>query len=308
MIDRQGVRDITGLDDVALDELVAAGLPAVGEAAAQRFDRFEIVNLALYAGVGTSVAEQTIRYALRWMAEPPQSWFDEREWEFDVRVEGNEEAVTTGVRSWVALPRPELYGGSVVRMAAEPLGADADGRDAVVDGPGPVALSGLIRTRGEHRPLVSRTIREIAESFTAEPGRYRWTRLPESVQRHPELVLPHGYAPCISVSLDVARRLAAAGYQVRTRRGWLLGMLDLAHSWVEVVDDDGQVKTLDPAFVIIARDHAAVVHPDFADACMGSLLNRVLPTDHSADEPVTGASDSTGYLTPRARTAIRMTS
>jgi hypothetical protein len=62
-------------------------------------------------------------------------------------------------------------------------------------------------------------------------------------------------------------------------------MLDLAHSWLEVVDDDGEVKAIDPAFVLLAA-HAPQVDPGLIPACHGTFFNRLLSTAHEADQPL----------------------
>jgi hypothetical protein len=71
---------------------------------------------------------------------------------------------------------------------------------------------------------------------------------------------------------------------------------ELDHGWVEVVDDDGKVKCLDPSFALLATGNGFGT-PDFRELVVGSTVNRVVPTqarveqdyvvDGSADDVVT---------------------
>ncbi|MCR3752111.1 transglutaminase domain-containing protein [Lentzea californiensis] len=283
-VDRTGALDVLRCSDEVLTELVNAGLPHAGEG--ELFDRHDLFNLALYSKSGTSAAELGIRFALRWMTHDPRTWFQPMRWTYSLTMTAPPDGSGPAAFA-VARPMPELFGGRVERIGARAAGQVAEtppptGPDVVVVTEGGTAqVDAVLRTAGEPRTLRSRRLREIVSEYSH--GDHRWARMPEELQRHPELVLPHGVAPCISVSLDLAAKARAAGYPARTRRGWILGVLDLAHSWLEVTDDDGQVKVVDPIFAGLA-DHAGGAHPDFRTACFGSALNRLLPTAHEADE------------------------
>jgi hypothetical protein len=80
------------------------------------------------------------------------------------------------------------------------------------------------------------------------------------------------------------KRFREAGYEANTRGGWILGMLDLAHSWIEVVDDDGLVKPIDAVFERLSL-HSETPHPELPSACLGSRLNRLLPAAIPAGVP-----------------------
>ena len=81
-------------------------------------------------------------------------------------------------------------------------------------------------------------------------------------------------------------------------------MLDLAHSWVEVVDDDGVLKAVDPIFLRLA-DHAEDPHPELAAGCIGSRLNRLLPASIPADGTMVSHRCGGRESTPVRRTVIR---
>ncbi|MYU25781.1 hypothetical protein [Streptomyces sp. SID8352] len=290
-----------------LDELLAEGLPHGGEKGDERFERYDLVNLALYSGSGESVPEKTMAYALRWMHADPATLFRPRRWDYSVVLSppaADDGADPAGMAWNLATPRPELHGGWTESLTIGPEAAVLGDKDITVGGTTGLTASGVLVTSGERREIRSPRLREIVTSFG--PDRYRWGRMPEEFQWRGGEVLAQGYAPCIAVCLELAERCRAAGFEARTRRGWIMGMLDLAHSWLEVVDEDGVVKTVDPAFVILAAHHAEAAHPAAADAFTGSLLNRLMPTEHHADEPVNGYRRDGRFAHPRHQTDIQL--
>ncbi|GAA2724418.1 hypothetical protein [Actinocorallia aurantiaca] len=303
VVDRRGALDILRCGDGLLEELVAAGLPCSGPSGAEWFDRYDLFNLALHSGSGASAPETGIRFALRWMGRDPSTWFDERHWDLSVALScplpdgcpaGKGDAEEPSWRA--ALPLPEAFGGRLLEL--EP---PQDGQDALRgSGPDGFTMTARVATRGERRELRSPVLRDIVGEY----DRSRWVKLPVELQARPELVLPHGVAPCISVSLDLAARCRDAGFEARTRRGWILGMLDLAHSWLEVVDSDGRVKAVDPVFGLLSG-HADAPHPDFRRACSGSFFNRLLPSSHEADQPLFRHRCGGAEHAPATRTTVR---
>jgi hypothetical protein len=248
-----------------------------------------------------------MRYALRWMHEPPgEQLFRPKRWTYSVEVSCDrpDGCSPLGRHFGVARPRPELHGGWIEELSVSPDGAVAGDVDVAVAGADRLAVTGVLVTNGQRREIRSKRLREIVSQYP--PADYRWGRMPEELQWRPELVLRQRYAPCISACLNLAEQCRAAGYPARTRRGWIMGMLDLAHSWLEVTDDDGQLKTVDPAFMILAAHHAEQPHPEFIPACTGSLLNRLLPTGHEADQPVMNHDCRGRRSAPRHRTNIKI--
>ncbi|MER5762182.1 hypothetical protein [Streptomyces sp. NPDC002082] len=307
-VERDAALELLQCGREILDELLRAGLPHGGTPGAERFDRFDLVNLALYSGSGTSVPEKTMRYALRWMHADPEALFRPQRWNYSVALtppaaHGEGEPERT---DWnLATPHPELSGGWTESLSIGPEGAATLGeKDITASGTSGLTASGVLVTSGERREIVSEKLRAIVTSYG--PDRFRWGRMPEELQWRKDEVLAQGYAPCISVCLELAERCREAGFEARTRRGWIMGMLDLAHSWLEVVDEDGLVKNVDPAFVILADHHAEAPHPDIAQAFTGSLLNRLLPTEHHADEPVNGYRRGGLFAHPRHQTDIQL--
>jgi hypothetical protein len=105
----------------------------------------------------------------------------------------------------------------------------------------------------------------------------RWVKLPDALRDDETLVTERRVATCESASLFLARRCQEAGYAATTRIGWVVGMLDLVHAWVEVTDDDGETKVLDPIFSTFAGTVPGA-NPLLTDPAMALRTNRLVPT------------------------------
>jgi hypothetical protein len=62
-------------------------------------------------------------------------------------------------------------------------------------------------------------------------------------------------------------------------------MLDLVHAWVEVQDDDGEVKVIDPIFALFSS-MVGSANPILRDPRISVRTNRLLPTARRAHEPL----------------------
>lgn len=266
-----------------LRTLVDHGLPCTESAGIVRFDRHDLFNLALYSGSGSSLPETAFSFALRWMGESADSWFEPKLW--DVRfalVCARPDGCEEDPGFTLAMPTPEIFGGSVALDELTPTDAERS-QDVIASRGTTLELSATIETRGQPLRLRSTRLRTLIDEFMAEG--WRWTRMPEALQREVDDVLSHGAINCICGSLELERRCREAGFEARTRRGWLLGMFDFDHAWLEVEDEDGRTKVIDCVFPLLG---AKVPHtrPEFGEACIGSPMNRVLPTGYTADEPL----------------------
>jgi PAS domain-containing protein len=301
-LNRVAALDMLRCGDDVLDVLVTEGLPAVVRDGTQYFDRFDLFNLALASGTLTSVPERAIRFALRWMSGGPDTWTAPLHWSFDIELgcphaEGCDQAATWSHAELL----PQAAFGTLDDLVTTPA-AQVEGGRLWFAGPGPVRLRGELTTRGRLDTLHSPRLRAIVADFLAE--QYAWVRIPELLQRDDERVMAAGVAPCISASLFLEREFRRAGYEAGTRRGWLLGMLDLAHSWIEVVDDDGVMKVVDPIFARLA-EYADRPHPGLANAVIGSTVNRILPATIPADGDMVTHSCRAEQRPPVRHTVIR---
>ncbi|GLY32621.1 hypothetical protein [Kineosporia sp. NBRC 101731] len=294
LLDEDEAQDVLRCGPDIFADLVAAGLPHDGG----RFDRNDLTNLALDAGTGQSRPERAVRYALRWMREDPRTWETPMRWSFSIEMSVPDDAAGRWSHTRFL---PELNGGllenwessAAVRMTPTHF---------EFDGPGPVTFSGSISTAGKVQGLVSPALRKITEEFL-DRG-YRWVRLPEDCQHDYAPILDAGVAPCVAASTYLQKEFQAAGYEARTRGGWILGMLDLAHSWVEVVDDDGVTKPVDAVFERLSA-LAEHPHPGIPAACVGSRINRMLPGAIGAGAPESLHHTAGGARPATTRTVIR---
>lgn len=269
-----------GAEDFA--ELLAAGLPHDEGPDGPLFDRNDLTNLALDAGTGRSRPETALRYALRWMRDDPRTWEIPTSWTFSIELAAPDGAPHGGDESWSHVRfLPELVGGLIEEWQSTP-GVRMTPERFEFQGPGPVTFSGRLRTAGKLQHLVSPTLREITAELLGRG--LRWVRLPPACQYDFETMLANGVISCISASIYLEKAFRAAGYTANTRGGWMVGMLDLAHSWVEVVDDDGEIKQVDAVLDRLSLLSASP-HPGLSAACLGSRINRMLPAAMPAGWP-----------------------
>lgn len=306
-VDRVAALDTLRCGEAVLDRLVAAGLPCCGPPGGERFDRYDLFNLSLAAGTGVSLPERTLEYALRWMHGGPDTWTRRLEWTFEIELRCPDPAGCGSEPYWShAAPLPQAVGGELIewRLDGRPAPAPPPVPGALVErtGPEPLRIAGRLATTGRLMTLRSPRLRAVADGFLA--AGYRWARMPEALQRDHRRVLAAGVGPCISAGLQLEHEFRAAGYEARTRRGWLLGMLDLAHAWVEVVDDDGIAKPVDPIFTRLTA-YARAPHPELGAACLGSRINRLLPVAIPADGEMTAHRCGGRDRVPLRRTVIR---
>jgi hypothetical protein len=281
-VNRADARQTLRCDDALLDRLIAHGLPCGGAPGDERFDHYDLFNLALDSRSGRSMPEMAFQFALRWMSGAAERWLEPRSWTMSVGLQCGRDACGAEPSWSIARPRPDLFGGWIEDLRVTPTTHAADDEIAC-RGDGGLALSCEVHTVGRRMQLRNRRLREIVTAFMH--AGHRWIRMPEGLQRQDALVLSHGVSNCISASLHLERELLREGFEVRTRRGWMLGMLDIEHAWIEVRDDDGEVKAVDPIFALLST-HAPESNAELEQVVMGSRLNRLLPTLHTAGEPL----------------------
>ena len=296
-VDRRTALEMLRCGPAVLDRLVADGLPHSDGEDGPRFDRHDLVNLALQSGSGATMPERAVLFALRWMREDPRTWTEPLEWTYDISMSCPD---CTGGTFRHSLLLPERHGGTVLEQSADPAPSIQDG-DLVWRGP--ARFAGRLRTRGELFELRAPELRRITRDFL-DAG-YRWARLPKQVQADYRAVMAAGVAPCVTATMFLEREYRAAGFPAVGRSGWILGMLDLAHAWVEVVDDDGVTKVVDPALERLSV-HAGSPHPDLGRYALGSRSNRMLPTSAPAGQPQARHACAGSPLQPATtRTIIR---
>jgi hypothetical protein len=242
--DRVTAAQILGCTDDALDSLVHNGLTVDGD----RFDSRDLFNLGLHSGTGRSVPEQAFAFTLRWMRAPTEDLLAPRTSRFSLSLSCDCPSATFAEPT-CTVAEPEVTS---------------------------TTLTTTIRTVGARTELRSHPLRELVREF-AGLG-VRWVKLPDALREDEDLLLSHRVATCESASRYLARRCREAGIPAVTRIGWVIGMLDLVHAWVEVTDDDGETKVVDPIFTLFATTIPGA-NPLLTDPTVALRTNRLVPTD-----------------------------
>ncbi|MFE6778329.1 transglutaminase domain-containing protein [Streptomyces sp. NPDC057702] len=258
-----------GCDEHLVELLVAAGLPAEPGPQGPLFDYHDVMNLGLTSGTGRSVAELGERSCMRLATGKPQSWTATRNWRVRLAasVAGSPEAVVAPLP-----PAPKVLGGELVEWQPE------------IDGPG--TAEARLTTQGSVDSPRTDAVRDIHDQLLDElaTGVYQYGWIPGTLRADPRTALAHRMADCVVSAWLMRERAQEAGLRARTRKGFLLGLIGVEHAWTEVYEE-GRWLVLDPVLAYLGgrqRNTAA----EFADFCRGSVHNRVLAWDRTAEEPL----------------------
>lgn len=252
-----------------IDRLTDAGLPFEIRSGERHFDMNDLYNLGMYSGRGNTQPELAFRMLFRFTGRPVDDLLRERTWQFAVTLE----CACRQEAPWhLAAPDPARYGGRLT------------GGRAPAPSAGEARYEAVVTTVGARTPLRSTELRRLTRDYL-DAG-YRWQMIPVEMQADHELVHALGSTSCIAASLLLAERFRAAGYEAEAKRGWFCGVLggalDLPHASVEVVDDDGVLKTVDIAKAQLAARLSADTG-DFQELCLGSVYNKVIPSTASGN-------------------------
>lgn len=253
-----------------IDRLIDAGLPFEIRQGMRHFDVNDLYNLGMYSGRGNTQPELAFRMLFRFASRPVEDLLHVKKWDFKVTMDCVE---CQGKAPWrFAAPDPARFGGRIQGGAALEAGERSAHYEAT------------ITTLGVRTPLRSAQLRRLTTNYLHSG--YRWQMIPVAMQADYELVHALGATSCIAASLLLAEEFRSAGYQAEAKRGWFCGVLggalDLPHACVEVVDDDGVLKTVD----IAKAQLAARLSPntgDFQQLCLGSIYNKVIPSTASGN-------------------------
>jgi hypothetical protein len=257
--------------------LKALGLVAEGEPGHELYDANDIRNAALYSRSGRTEVETAMRGILSFMRGSDKDLFGERGWRYQLAPTGP----PGPERCLLHPPTPEAFGGWTGELLVDDAPPTHVGDRVSV--PFGASLRGPIVTRGRPATVLDSKIRAIVDAFVASG--VRWHYLTEGLKADPHAACANGVGNCDTMSAVLAEQLVDAGYEARVFRGWIVGVTEVPHSWVEVIDGDGQVKVADPSLLVLAR-HSVLGSPDFAAKALGSAVCRVVPTRCDLSEPV----------------------
>ncbi|MEE3755346.1 hypothetical protein [Mycobacterium intracellulare] len=250
---------------------------------ASGFDQFDLINLTLRARPGSSIPEISLGLLFRFITQGPSAWLAPMQWKFNVtgicgsgsppNGAGPGQAVHTAEERWVLWAPSDASDMTLASCSQGPIN---------VDGP-EVSFSCEVATDGGAGRIRSPEIHAVVSEII-DAG-YTFTRMPNAAQRDVQWMREHRIFDCVSISAELERRFMARGLQCRTRYGWLAALAASGHAWIEVLDEDDQWKPIDLAL----RALAEILYPEhqaFQEFCLGSRLNRLIPTGCPIDEPL----------------------
>jgi hypothetical protein len=268
-----------------LNNLCDRGLPHSGAPPGEHYDSSDLMNLALMSKSGRSLPELGASFVARTATAAPPDWVRVRRWILQTSTLAEHGAECGENPSWsFRRPTPESFGGRCLEWkeaSVFPLVETAAFSER--DPSSELSLSGRVLTRGEVRLVRSSTLRELYREVLET---MKFFVLPAGLETDVDAMMSAGGADCVGVSALLERECRRAGYQAVARRGYLLGLLGMSeHCWLEVIDDDGRMKVLDPTLPMVARASPTPT-PAFTAFCLGSISNRVLPFDCSIGEQI----------------------
>lgn len=279
-VDDVGALRLLRCDAGLLDMLVQRGLRTRTTGAGKRYDIHELFNIAMYSGSKRSLPELAVSMITRFAREPVARRIEPGRWSLLAEFATLDGSATT----WsVARPTPEVLGGSLTSLEIDPSSCRGDrSRLAVVEPVARVTLRAGIQLQGRVDRVISPRIRDVFHGFLARP--WLWYAMPRSLSTDLAAVMTRKTTDCVSSSLILARDLTERGCDVRTRLGLLTNLFGTLHGWVEVRDDDGRWKLLEPGFALLAKGWG-FGGEEFIEFCLGSTSNRCLPLSARVDEP-----------------------
>lgn len=265
-------RRILRCEEARLDRLCELGLPCRGEGGERTFGECDVMNAGLAAGGGRSVPELARRRTLGFAAGEPGEWTAGRAW--TVIATASCGCGETRPQAW-SVPEacPELHGGAVDLVSVAEKGEGVE-----------IRLE--LRTRGRQGRPREPAVEEAMEALFAEfdAGSLRFHYLPPALRRDPASAVAAGVVDCVALTVHLAHRLRRHGLPVTTHRGHLLSTIGVEHAWLAAGELPGAVP-VDPMLAVLTRG-TAVANPLFHRFCVGSVSNRILPWDRSAEEQV----------------------
>ncbi|WP_431947433.1 hypothetical protein [Micromonospora marina] len=259
-----------------LDRLTAAGLPGAGSGEDRRYDFRDLYNIGIYTGNGKSRPEQAMKVMMRFASRPVEELLSRRRW--TIRITGSCAACRDGdaTGTWqVQVPVASPAGGRGLswRVRTRSEGPAEQQPDLLVEG--------TVETAGVLHRIVSPAIRAVIDEFLGQAP--RWHLLTQKQWADAERFHRLGVTDCVIANLYLADRLRAIGVEARTRCGWMTGIVDVSHGWLEVRDEDGILKAVDVILPALARLLNPCSEP-YLSMPLGSLINRVIPADCAADQ------------------------
>lgn len=250
--------------DRSFAQLVDLGLTGTDGPDGPLYDVHDVQNAGLYSGTGVTDVEVAMRFVLRFMHQSRDELTRARRWSYVLSLApcaGDEPVL-------VYRPAPEDSGGDLISWDPP----DAYDGDFFRMAPG-TEVTGALITRGEPDTIRSPAIRQAMNDLLDSGA--RWQYLPRALELEPLDTYARGAGSGAVLCAVLAHLLREAGIASATRRGWIIAVSQVPHSLVEVVDDDGRRKFLDPSLALLATRNG-FGPPEFRDFATGSTINRIV--------------------------------
>jgi hypothetical protein len=277
-LDQSTVIRVLRCTERSFSALRDAGLTPVETGARERFDACDVRNVALYSGSGTTEVEAAMRLVLSRVRGESAALRDERRWSYRLTLR----APVGDARGGYAVYPP--FSGTVRAGETTPpsgqLPRRAGKRILLPDG---AAIQGFIRTTDYHSELISPAISAVVNEFL-DSG-FRWHFVPNELKHDPYAAFRAGMGNCEMLSHVLRDWLMTEGLSAEIYRGWIAGIRAMPHCWVEVYDEDGKPKVIDPGVLTIAK-HLGASGPADYRSLAGRLLAIIIPTRCTINESI----------------------
>lgn len=283
-IDRRTTLEMLRCEETVIDALVENGLPCSGAAGDERFDRWDLFNVALYSRSRRSIPELSALVVARAAAEKPPTWVERREVRLTLSLRCTHPDGCADRPEWlVRPPEPERFGGSITPWRASTSLDATTAVGTVTHARTAIELGATVVTSGSQATVNAAQVRALYWEIVHG---MRFQVLPHALALQTDRIADHGAVDCTAVAMLLGARCEQAGLETRVVKGLLLTMLGIDnHAWLEVKDDDGEWKPIDCSLAMISLG-SAIPNPAFAQFCLGSRFNRVLPFACPPEEPI----------------------
>jgi hypothetical protein len=232
-----------------LAELVAAGLPHEDG----KFDYYDVWNLGLLSGSGRSKPEWIMFSFARALKSFRADWVSPRRYE---------------IKGTALCPRAENCPSA--EWATPALPSVQWQREDARCGRG--EWHGQVEMRGSRATVLDPRVRGIWDRLTEQ---YRFHYTPVDLSDDVASTIRRRVGDCDALSHILLDELTALGIAAEIEPGYIFGGARLGHhSWLRIVDSDGESKTLDPAMALLAD---IFFTPEYRAFCYGSTVNRTIP-------------------------------
>ncbi len=240
--------DVLRCPQEQLDQLVAAGLFRDGG----RYDNYDLWNLGLFSGSGRTRPEREMVFFGRILKSFRADWITSRSYE---------------ITGWAECPRAQDCPTPEWTVPALP---DVRWESEEIQ-PGRAQWRGYVESSGHSATVLDPRIRDAWERLTTG---YRFHFTPPSLSPDVASTLRRKVGDCDALCRVLMRDLLDLGIPTELEPGYIFGGSRLRrHSWLRVIDSDGESKVLDPSMALLAE---MFFTPQYRAFCYGSITNRVI--------------------------------